>query len=135
MLYLISLQDLSQSPFRVVDEINQGMDPRNERMVHKQIVRAACGNAGDPARSNSQYFLITPKLLADLEYHEDICVMCIWNGAWQPAELDVAAYVKRALAKRGSGGVGVSQVGKKRQRILDGEDEGEDEGEGENGGD
>ena len=45
MLYLISLQKMSSSPFRVVDEINQGMDPRNERVVHKLIVKAACDGA------------------------------------------------------------------------------------------
>lgn len=39
ILYLMSLQELAKSPFRVVDEINQGMDPRNERMIHEQIVR------------------------------------------------------------------------------------------------
>ena len=76
MLYLISLQGLSKSPFRVVDEINQGMDPRNERMVHKQIVQAACG------RHTSQYFLVTPKLLPDLEYHEDMRILCVMNGVW-----------------------------------------------------
>jgi hypothetical protein len=130
MLYLISLQDLSQSPFRVVDEINQGMDPRNERMVHKQIVRAACGHAEDPNRSNSQYFLITPKLLADLEYHEDICVMCIWNGAWQPPELDIGVYVKRALAKRHPDTL--SAVGSKRPRLRDDHGGEEDEGDADN---
>ncbi|KAL9265485.1 Structural maintenance of chromosomes protein 5-like protein, partial [Drosera capensis] len=31
ILYLVSLQDLTSCPFRVVDEINQGMDPINER--------------------------------------------------------------------------------------------------------
>lgn len=41
ILYLMSLQDLAASPFRVVDEINQGMDPRNERMIHEQIVQSA----------------------------------------------------------------------------------------------
>lgn len=29
--YLMALQSLARAPFRVVDEINQGMDPRNER--------------------------------------------------------------------------------------------------------
>jgi len=33
MLYLIALQNLTKSPFRVVDEINQGMDEANERHV------------------------------------------------------------------------------------------------------
>ena len=41
ILYLMSLQSLAKSPFRVVDEINQGMDPRNERMIHEQIVKGA----------------------------------------------------------------------------------------------
>lgn len=41
IMYLMSLQDLATCPFRVVDEINQGMDPRNERMIHEQIVQSA----------------------------------------------------------------------------------------------
>ena len=81
MIYLISLQSLSKSPFRVVDEINQGMDPRNERIVHKLIVESACD------MYNSQYFLITPKLLPDLAYHEKFRVLCIFNGVWQPENL------------------------------------------------
>lgn len=53
----IIMQDLQHSPFRAVDEINQGMDPGNERLVFSRIVRNSCG----PDRR--QYFLITPKLL------------------------------------------------------------------------
>ncbi len=34
MLFMISLHELSACPFRLVDEINQGMDPRNERLVY-----------------------------------------------------------------------------------------------------
>ena len=41
ILYLVSLQDLTRCPFRVVDEINQGMDPVNERNVFQQLVKAA----------------------------------------------------------------------------------------------
>ena len=85
MIYLISLQSLSKSPFRVVDEINQGMDPRNERIVHRLIVESAC------EKYNSQYFLITPKLLPDLMYHDKLRVLCIFNGVWQPENLTVAA--------------------------------------------
>ena len=40
----MSLQSLTRSPFRVVDEINQGMDPRNERLVHARMVSIATGN-------------------------------------------------------------------------------------------
>ena len=35
-------QGVTVTPFRVVDEINQGMDPVNERKIFKQLVRAAC---------------------------------------------------------------------------------------------
>jgi chromosome segregation ATPase len=87
MLYLIALQSLSKSPFRVVDEINQGMDPRNERLVHKLIVQAACDGQG--AARTSQYFLITPKLLPDLEYHEKMKILCVYNGVWQPKRWDL----------------------------------------------
>jgi chromosome segregation ATPase len=88
MLYLIALQTLSKSPFRVVDEINQGMDPRNERLVHKLIVQAACEGHG--SIKTSQYFLITPKLLPDLEYHEKMRVLCVFNGVWQPSKWDLS---------------------------------------------
>ena len=33
IMYLLSLQGITQTPFRVVDEINQGMDQTNERKV------------------------------------------------------------------------------------------------------
>lgn len=37
-VYSLSLQHLSQVPFRCVDEINQGMDPNNERRVFEMLV-------------------------------------------------------------------------------------------------
>jgi hypothetical protein len=52
------------TPFRVVDEINQGMDPANERKVFEQLVTASC-KEGTP-----QCFLLTPKLLPDLPFTE-----------------------------------------------------------------
>ncbi len=36
------LQGVTVTPFRVVDEINQGMDPVNERKVFTQLVQASC---------------------------------------------------------------------------------------------
>ena len=133
IFYLMSLQSLTRSPFRIVDEINQGMDPRNERLVHKRMVAIACGNStsaglsGSPTASNtadsgygsmarhvngnadsggslhdpttddgpshtsssalgngSQYFLITPKLLHDLEYARGMRVLCIASGQYMP---------------------------------------------------
>lgn len=77
MLYLISLQDLTSCPFRVVDEINQGMDPKNERKIFKQMVASAC------APGTPQCFLLTPKLLPQLEYTAQVTVLAIFNGPWQ----------------------------------------------------
>lgn len=83
IFYLISLQRLTKSPFRVVDEINQGMDPRNERVVHSHMVSVAC------AEDSSQYFLITPKLLQDLTYDRKMKVHIIVSG---PHVTDVSEY-------------------------------------------
>lgn len=80
IFYLMALQSLTQSPFRVVDEINQGMDPRNERMVHERMVDIAC------AENKSQYFLITPKLLTGLKYHERMVVHTIYSGETMPED-------------------------------------------------
>lgn len=93
IFYLMSLQTLTRSPFRVVDEINQGMDPRNERLVHKRMVGIACGSdeasalsSGEEGQGGSQYFLITPKLLHGLEYARGMQVMCIAAGEYMPEE-------------------------------------------------
>lgn len=40
MLYLLCLQEVTDTPFRMADEINQGMDAKNERTVFDQIVRS-----------------------------------------------------------------------------------------------
>lgn len=39
IMYLMAMQDLMVAPFRCVDEINQGLDDRNERLVFKRIVQ------------------------------------------------------------------------------------------------
>lgn len=97
IFYLMALQSLARAPFRVVDEINQGMDPRNERMVHERMVDIAC------QEHTSQYFLITPKLLPNLRYHPRMTVLCIASGEYMPPdhkELDVsrAIQLRRAIA-------------------------------------
>ncbi|MCL7031993.1 hypothetical protein MKW94_005340 [Papaver nudicaule] len=76
ILYLVSLQDLTNCPFRVVDEINQGMDPINERKMFQQLVRAAS------QLNTPQCFLLTPKLLPDLEYSDACSVLTVMNGPW-----------------------------------------------------
>ena len=105
IFYLMALQSLARAPFRVVDEINQGMDPRNERLVHSRMVDIAC------AEHTSQYFLITPKLLNGLKYHPNMKVHCIASGEYMPADhrqLDFGMLAKKALALRGAGVVGAA---------------------------
>ncbi|KAF2458103.1 P-loop containing nucleoside triphosphate hydrolase protein [Lineolata rhizophorae] len=80
IFYLMAMQSLARAPFRVVDEINQGMDPRNERMVHERMVEIAC------QEHTSQYFLITPKLLHNLMYHPRMKVHCIASGEYMPKD-------------------------------------------------
>ncbi|KAL7409255.1 P-loop containing nucleoside triphosphate hydrolase protein [Mrakia frigida] len=78
IMYLMSLIELSNAPFSLVDEINQGMDTRAERAVHNRMVDVTCApNAG-------QFFLLTPKLLTDLHYHERMRVLVICNGEVLP---------------------------------------------------
>ncbi|CAN9438819.1 unnamed protein product [Alternaria alternata] len=102
VFYLMALQDLAQSPFRVVDEINQGMDPRNERMVHGRMVDIAC------QENTSQYFLVTPKLLPGLKYHEKMKVHIINSGEHVPVatgktgEWNLSSMAEIALAVRRS---------------------------------
>ena len=73
------------TPFRVVDEINQGMDPANERRVFAQLVRASV------APGTPQCFLLTPKLLPDLPFTRDITVLNIFNGPGIERDAAVAA--------------------------------------------
>nr|POE59340.1 structural maintenance of chromosomes protein 5 [Quercus suber] len=106
IFYLIALQTLARAPFRVVDEINQGMDPRNERLVHARMVDIACAD-----RAASQYFLITPKLLSHLAYHPHMKVHCIASGEYMPADpeqLNFAALARRALEVRAAQQQGVA---------------------------
>lgn len=85
IMYLMAMQELMVSPFRCVDEINQGLDERNERLVFRRIVENSTRkplNDNDPSSHCGQYFLITPKLLPNLTdmENEDVTVHCIFNG-------------------------------------------------------
>lgn len=73
IMFLMALQAHMPSPFRVVDEINQGMDEVNERIVFRRVVINSTGpNA-------PQYFLITPKLLPKLKDmdHPDVRALVV----------------------------------------------------------
>ena len=74
MVYLTCLQGITPAAVRVVDEINQGMDPVNERAIFNGMVAAGA----DPLRP--QYFIVTPKLLPGLDYGPHMRVLAIHNG-------------------------------------------------------
>jgi structural maintenance of chromosomes protein 5 len=108
IFYLLALQELAKSPFRVVDEINQGMDPRNERLVHSRLVDAACRPGTSQYAhitlspfsslfrfSYGRYFLITPKLLPGLKYHRNMKILTINNGKFIPGALDIAGIIEQ----------------------------------------
>ncbi|VEU43232.1 unnamed protein product [Pseudo-nitzschia multistriata] len=86
IMYLMAMQDMMVSPFRCVDEINQGLDDRNERLVFKRIVENSTQAPGPngPTDHCGQYWLITPKLLPNLTDMEVAAmnVVCIFNGAY-----------------------------------------------------
>lgn len=124
IFYLMALQSLSTSPFRVVDEINQGMDPRNERMVHGRLVDIACATGGGEGDDNpggsggSQYFLITPKLLDRLVYKPGMKVLCIVSGEgvfhnyWDANPRQAVQRLRDIVQKKGN------RKGKGRVRAL-----------------
>lgn len=124
IFYLMALQSLSASPFRVVDEINQGMDPRNERMVHGRLVDIACASNdtdddGNPNGGGGQYFLITPKLLSGLVYKPGMRVLCIYSGEHMPedyAKLDFKLAIRTMKEISGSTG---TDNGKGKGRAIE----------------
>lgn len=98
-VFLNSLQGLTNTPFRVVDEINQGMDAKNERKAHELIVKRA---TNEQVKA-SQYFLITPKLLSDLYYGPSMTVNCIFAGRWCPGCEDDLPYLEMGIAAKYTG--------------------------------
>ncbi|KJE96048.1 hypothetical protein CAOG_06422 [Capsaspora owczarzaki ATCC 30864] len=96
MIYLLSLQQLTKCPFRIVDEINQGMDPTNERRIFRQVVHGAS------APNTAQCFYVTPKLLPNLDYNEKVQVLCVYNGPLSvPCEQwDVARFIQAARQQK-----------------------------------
>lgn len=75
LMYLLALQDCTRFPFRLVDEINQGMDEENDRFSLTQVLSYSL-------RKNhlSQYFLITPKLISNMPKIKGVTVMVVMNG-------------------------------------------------------
>lgn len=97
MLFLLCLQkSVTNCPFRVVDEINQGMDAPNERMIFKQISNSS--NTND----TPQYFLVTPKLLPGLVYGDNITMIFVYNGPWNvsQSQWDLKKFVELGRAQK-----------------------------------
>ncbi|KAH0792271.1 structural maintenance of chromosomes protein 5 [Histomonas meleagridis] len=84
LMYLLALQDCTKFPFRVVDEINQGMDEVNDRNTFSQVMSYAI-------RKNqaSQYFLVTPKLLPELDLLDGVTVLVVMNGPFVDNDLSM----------------------------------------------
>ncbi|XP_046972426.1 structural maintenance of chromosomes protein 5 [Vanessa cardui] len=95
-LYLLALQSLVAVPFRCVDEINQGMDSVNDRKMIQLLVKETTD------LQNSQYFLLTPKLLPNLEYNEHIMIHTIMNGRaiMNYKEWNYSKFLKKARSYR-----------------------------------
>jgi chromosome segregation ATPase len=95
-LYMMALQSMTKVPFRCVDEINQGMDERNERRVFDLLIETS-------VRANSaQYFLLTPKLLRNLNYERGVTVLIVHNGTEMCSDekWDVKNFIRNAKSTR-----------------------------------
>ena len=71
-LYMMALQELTKVPFRCVDEINQGMDQKNEKAVWGLLLRTA-------KSYSAQYIYVSPKFPRNLDFDDVTVVMCM-NG-------------------------------------------------------
>jgi len=74
IIYLTALQEQATCPFRVVDEINQGVDENNEKKIFKVVSHSAC----EP--KNPQMFMMCQKVVSGLEYHPGMTILNIFNG-------------------------------------------------------
>ena len=105
------MQTMSQAPFRLVDEINQGMDATNECNIFRQVCRTSC----IMDEVVPQTFVISPKLLTNLEYTEGSTVHVVFSGvevfcADEQNEHDPSLWNVRDFLERDGG-----KDGKKRE--------------------
>lgn len=86
MLFCFSLllEEERIPPFVFVDELNQGLDPSNEMKIMAMMFE----DARNPTAPQS--FVITPKLLLDLPFHEQTKTHIIFNGS-VTGKMDVTA--------------------------------------------
>lgn len=130
IMYLMALQELMTSPFRCVDEINQGLDERNERLVFKRIVKNSTKLSERGKNDHcGQYFLITPKLLPNLTdmENENVTILCIFNGPFNFSNFS-DWNCDKFLGFDGESSFNASE----KKRARDHEEQSENEGENEN---
>lgn len=72
-VYMMALQSLTKVPFRCVDEINQGMDERNERDVWHKLLNTA-------TEHSAQYMYFAPKFPRGLTFNEQTNVIFCMSG-------------------------------------------------------
>ncbi|TBU05220.1 structural maintenance of chromosomes protein 5, partial [Hamiltosporidium magnivora] len=80
ILFLLSLQETSPAPFRLVDEINQGMDRYNEKLVHDILLEIS------EQPNSPQFFIITPKIVPDLSFSRNMKVIIVYAGMFENLE-------------------------------------------------
>lgn len=94
LLYLLALQSCTPFPFRVIDEINQGMDEENEVATFTHAMNCAMGQGND-----TQYFLVSPKLHENLHIPEEVTVLLVLSGPWIQEKLDKPVLLRRYSEK------------------------------------
>lgn len=90
ILFLLSLIQISPSPFRLVDEINQGMDKFNERGVHNILVNL---------KGNTQFFIITPKIVDELNYNNNMKIFIIFPNTSKSVSDSFSKYKYNLISK------------------------------------
>jgi hypothetical protein len=87
MLLLLAMQETTPMPFRIVDEINQGVSAFNERGLMNTLTRLfdkedETGKVvpGALAFSPRQLWVVTPKLLPDLRHAPSMRTVVVFNG-------------------------------------------------------
>jgi chromosome segregation ATPase len=133
IMFLLALQSIHKSCFRAVDEINQGMDERNERLVVSRIV-ANCWGKDKP-----QFFLITPKLLPCLNQFSQphVTTLVVFNAPgvyMRQKQFDFYDSIVPGLKRKREEGGFAEPVDKKKtkkegKRKGDGGDDSDDNGE------
>ena len=108
---------MAPAPLRMVDEINQGMDAKNERHCYNAV-----GNITSTDQGKTQFWLFSPKLLMNekrFKYPEDITVLLVQGGPhmipsrdWDMDKIIAAERTKKTGVKRIKQ---TKQTGKKRK--------------------